>query len=105
MPPHKCWLWDWSRRPRNSQPLGCCKPRLLGSNGWTQSLKPLLWVAATATATTTMSSNVLHKVLDDQDIHETPGLGPPSQNIGPVPSAVRRVSVDGVKLSQSLITS
>lgn len=77
MPPHYLLALDWSRRPRNSQPLGCCKPRLLGSNGWTQSLKPLLWVAATAT---TMSSNVLHKVLD-QDIHDTPGLGPPSQTL------------------------
>lgn len=101
MPPHDLLALDWSRRPRDSQPLGCCKPRLLGSNGWTQWLKPLLWVAATAT---TMSSNVLHKV--SRPGHPRyPRFGASFSNIGPVPSAVRRVSVYGVKLSQALITS
>lgn len=34
-----------------------------------------------------------------------PKFGASFSNIGPVPSAVRRVSVDGVKLSQALTTS
>jgi hypothetical protein len=77
MPPHDVLALDWSRRSQNTQPLRCCKPRLLGSNGWTQSLKPLLLVAAMAT--TTMSSNILHKALDP-DI-DTPSLGPPSHTL------------------------
>jgi len=98
MPAHDVLALDWLKRPRNAQPLRCCKPRLLGSNGWTQSLK-----ASVVGGGDGNDDNVVqHSSQTSRPGYRYPNFGASFSYIGLVPRAVRRVSVDRIKAVSGL---
>lgn len=100
MPPHDLLALDWSRRPRLSA-AGLLQATTTG----------LQWLDPIAQASVVGGGDGDDNVVQRSSQSSRPGhppyprFGASFSNIGPVPSAVRRVSVYGVKLSQALITS